>query len=131
VAGGQRPLLPPGPARHAQTTVAVPRDPPHAHRRWLLLRPHGERELPPQPLDEAAATLAVDRLAELLVDRANLRRADRRVVADGGEPEQVTWQLRTVGMEDECAPNAERAAKQPGLEHHVVARRRLAGLRHV
>ena len=31
-------------------------------------------------------------------------------------------------MEDERAPDAERAAEQPGLEHHVVARRRLAGL---
>ena len=31
-------------------------------------------------------------------------------------------------MEDERAPHAERAAEQPGLEHHVVARRRLAGL---
>src|SRR5205823_208333 len=30
--------------------------------------------------------------------------------------------------EDERAPDAERAAEQPGLEHHVVARRRLAGL---
>ena len=26
------------------------------------------------------------------------------------------------------APDAERAAEQPSLEHHVVARRRLAGL---
>src|SRR5438876_11871452 len=31
-------------------------------------------------------------------------------------------------MEDERAPDPERAAEQPGLEHHVVARRRLAGL---
>src|SRR5690242_8769098 len=38
--------------------------------------------------------LAIDRLAELLVDRANLRRAGSRVVADGGQPEQVARQLR-------------------------------------
>ena len=31
-------------------------------------------------------------------------------------------------MEDERAPDAERAAEQPSLEHHVVARRRQAGL---
>jgi hypothetical protein len=31
-------------------------------------------------------------------------------------------------MEDEGSPHAERAAEQSGLEHHVVARRRLAGL---
>jgi hypothetical protein len=31
-------------------------------------------------------------------------------------------------VEDERAPDPERAAEQPGLEHHVVARRRLAGL---
>src|SRR5439155_19850728 len=31
-------------------------------------------------------------------------------------------------VEDERAPDAECAAEQPGLEHHVVARRRLAGL---
>src|SRR5207247_123422 len=63
-----------------------------------------------------------------LVDRANLRWAGGRVVADGGQPEQVARQLRTVRVEDERAPDAERAAEQPGLEHHVVARRRLAGL---
>jgi hypothetical protein len=33
-----------------------------------------------------------------------------------------------VRVEDERAPDAERAAEQPGLEHHVVARRRLPGL---
>src|SRR3989440_10975295 len=73
-------------------------------------------------------TLGLDRLAELLVDCANLRRAGGRVVADGGQPEQVARQLRTVRVEDERAPDAERAAEQPGLEHYVVARRRLAGL---
>src|SRR5207249_10864855 len=99
-----------------------------AHRRRLALAPHGKRELPPQPLDRAAATLGLDRLAELLVDRANLRRAGGRVVADGGQPEQVARQLRTVRVEDERAPDAECAAEQPGLEHHVVARGRLAGL---
>ena len=31
-------------------------------------------------------------------------------------------------MQDECAPDAERAAEEPGFEDHVVARRRLAGL---
>jgi len=31
-------------------------------------------------------------------------------------------------VEDERAPDAERAAEQPGLEHHVVARRCLDGL---
>jgi hypothetical protein len=50
------------------------------------------------------------------------------VVADGGQSEEVARQLRTVRVEDERAPDAERAAEQPGLEHHVVARRRLAGL---
>src|SRR3954454_16752879 len=32
-------------------------------------------------------------------------------------------------MKDERTPDTERAAEQTGLEHHVVARRRLAGLR--
>ena len=54
--------------------------------------------------------------------------AGGRVVAHGGQPEQVARQLRTVRVEDEGAPHAERAAEQPGLEHHVVTRRRLAGL---
>ena len=73
-------------------------------------------------LDRSAATLALDRLAKLLVDRANLRRAGGRVVAHGGQPEQVARQLRTVRVEDERAPDAERAAEQSCLEHHVVAR---------
>src|SRR6188472_2211180 len=81
VAGRQRAVLLPGPAAHVQVTVAVPRDAQQAHRRRLVLGPHGERELPPQPLDRAAATLGLDRLAELLVDRAHLRRAGCRVVA--------------------------------------------------
>ena len=80
------------------------------------------------PSTGCAATLGLDRLAELLVDRANLRRAGGRVVADGGQAEQVARQLRAVRVEDERAPDAERAAEEPGLEHHVVARRRLAGL---
>jgi hypothetical protein len=33
-----------------------------------------------------------------------------------------------VSVEDEGAPDTERAAEQSCLEHHVVARRRLAGL---
>src|SRR5204863_10216741 len=99
-----------------------------AHRRRLLLAAQSERELPPQPLDRAAATLDLDRLAELLVDRANLRRAGGRVVADGGQAEQVARELRTVRVEDERPPDAERPSEQPGLEDHVVARRRLADL---
>src|SRR4051812_25004188 len=87
VAGRQGAVLLPGPAVHGQAAVAVPRDAQQAHGRRFVLAPHGERELPPQPLDRAAATLAVDRLAELLVDRANLRRAGGRVVADGGQPQ--------------------------------------------
>ena len=55
----------------------------------------------PAPFDRAAATLGLDRLAQLLVDRANVRRAGGRVVADGGQPEQVAWQLRTVRVKDE------------------------------
>src|SRR5205823_13200793 len=128
VAGRQGAVLLPGPAGHVQATVAVPRDAQEAHRRRLALAPHGKRELPPQPLDRAAATLGLDRLPELLVDRAKLRRAGGRVVADGGQPEQVAWQLRTVRVEDERAPDAERAAEQPCLEHHVVARGRLSAL---
>ena len=128
VAGGQGAVLLPGPAVHVQATVAVSRDTQEAHGRRFVLAPHGERELPPQPLDRAPAALGLDRLAELLVDRANLRRSGGRVVADGGQPEQVAWQLRTVRVEDEGAPDAERAAEQSCLEHHVVARRRLAGL---
>ena len=127
VAGRQSAVLLPGPAVHGQTAVAVPRDAQEAHRRGLVLAPHGQRELPPQPLDRTAVTLGLDRLAELLVDRANLRRAGGRVVADGGQPEQVARQLRAVRVEDERAPDAEGAAEQPGLEDHVVARRRLAG----
>src|SRR5207244_4489528 len=96
VAGRQSAVLLPGPAVHVQATVAVPRDAQQAHRRRFFLAPHGQRELPPQPLDRAAATLGLDRLAELLVDRANLSRAGGRVVADGGQPEQVARQLRTV-----------------------------------
>src|SRR5213078_992379 len=84
--------------------------------------------LPPQALDRSAATLGLDRLAELLVDRANLRRAGGRVVADGGQPEQVARQLRTVRVEDERAPDSASAPEQPGLQPPVVARRRLAGL---
>src|SRR2546423_8592861 len=121
-------VLLPGAAVHVQATVAIPRDAQEAHRRRFLLAPHGQRELPPQPLDRSAASLRLDRLAELLVDRANLRRAGGRVVADGGQPEQVARQLRTVRVEDERAAQAERAAEQPGLKHDVVARRRLAGL---
>ncbi len=128
VAGRQRAVLLPGPAGHVQATVAVPRDAQEAHRRRFFLASHGERELPPQPFDRAAATLGLDRLAELLVDRANLRRAGGRVVADGGQPDQVARQLRPVRVEDERTPDAERAAEQPGLEHNVVARRRLARL---
>src|SRR5947208_10449719 len=128
VAGREGAILLPGPTGHVQATVAVPRDAEEAHRRRFVLAPHGERELPPQSLDRAAATLGLDRLAELLVDRANLRRAGGRVVADGGQPEQVARQLRTVRVEDEGAPDAERAAEQPGLEDHVVAWGRLAGL---
>src|SRR5437764_4304540 len=128
VAGRQRAVLLPGPAGHVQSTVAVPRDAQEAHGRRFVLAPHGKRELPPQPLDRSAATLGLDRLAELLVDRANPRRAGDRVVADRGQSEQVARQLRTARVEDERAPDTERAAEQPGLEHHVVARRRLAGL---
>src|SRR4029453_9485766 len=94
-----------------------------AHRRRFLLAPHGQRELPPQPLDRTAATLGLDRLAELLVDRANLRRAGGRLVADGGQAEQVARQLRIVRVEDERAPDAERTAEQPGLEDHISAGR--------
>src|SRR5712691_11962849 len=111
VAGRQSTVLLPGPAIHGQATVAVPRDAQEAHRRRFVLAPHGKRELPPQPLDRSAATLGLDRLAELLVDRANLRRAGGRVVADGGQPEQVARQLRTVRVEDERAPDAKRDAE--------------------
>src|SRR2546423_15113942 len=73
VAGRQCPVLLPGPAGHVQATVAVSRDAQETHRRRFVLAPHGERELPPHPLNRAAATLGLDRLAELLVDRANAR----------------------------------------------------------
>src|SRR3954453_7611064 len=62
VAGRQRAVLLPGPSRHVQATLAAPRDAQEAHRRRLALAPHGQRELPPQPLDQAAATLGLDRL---------------------------------------------------------------------
>src|SRR5919201_5419295 len=68
VAGRQHAVLLPGPAGHVQATVAVPRDAQEAHRRRFALAPHGQRELPPKPLDWAAATLGLNRLAELLVD---------------------------------------------------------------
>src|SRR6188472_2427439 len=96
VAGRQGAILLPSPAPHVQATVAVPRDAQEAHRRRFVVAADGERELPPQPLDRSAATLGLDRLAKLLVDRPNLRRAGGRVVADGGQPEQVARQLRTV-----------------------------------
>src|SRR6185437_6539707 len=128
VAGRQAAVFLPGPAGHVQGTVAVPRDAQEAHCRRFFLAPHGQRELPPQSLDWAPAPFGHDRLAELLVDRANLRRRGGRVVPYGGQPEQVAWQLRTVRVEDERAPDAERAAEQTGLEHYIVARRRLAGL---
>ena len=114
------------PAGHVQATVAVARDVQEAHRRRFGSSLRTVSELPPQSLDESAATLGLDRPAELLVDRANLRRAGGRVVADGGQLEQVARQLRAVRVEDERAPHAERAAEQPGLEHHAVARRRSA-----
>src|SRR5438067_10410606 len=82
VAGRQGAVLLPGPSGHVQATVAVARDAQEAHRRRFFLAPHGERELPPQPLDRSAATLGLDRLADLLVDRANLRGTGARVVAD-------------------------------------------------
>src|SRR5205814_3705845 len=100
VARRQGAVLLPGPAGHVQAAVAVPRDAQEADRRRLVVAAHGERELPPQPLDRAAAALGLDRLAELLVDRANLRRAGGRVVADRGQPDQVARQLRTVRVED-------------------------------
>src|SRR4029079_5607006 len=79
---GERAVLLPGASRDAQVTVAVPRDAEEAHCRRLGLGSRGERELPPQPLDRAAATLGLDRLAELLVDRANLRRTRGGVITD-------------------------------------------------
>src|SRR4029453_13778410 len=72
--------------------------------------------------------LGLDRLTELLNNRANLRRARCRVITDRGQPQEVAWQLRIVRVEDERAPDADRTAEQPGLENHVVAWRRLAGL---
>src|SRR5581483_10261257 len=128
VAGRQGAVLLPGAAGHVQAAVPVPYDAQETDRRRFVVGAPGERELPPQPLDRAASTLGLDRLAELLVDRANLRRAGGRVVADRGQPEQVARQLRTLRVEDEGAPDTERPAEQPCLEHHVVARRRLAGL---
>src|SRR5207244_11319365 len=101
VAGRKGAVLLPGPTGHAQPTVAVARDSQEAHRRRFSLAPHGERELPPQPFDRAAATLGLDRLTQLLVDCANLRRAGGRVVANGRQPEQVARQLRTVCVQDE------------------------------
>src|SRR5262249_39405209 len=86
VAGRQGAVPPPGPARHAQAAVTVARDTQEAHGRRLDLCSHRERELPPQPLDEAAASLRLDRLAQLLGDRADLFRARGRVVPDGGQP---------------------------------------------
>src|SRR2546423_2856588 len=68
VAARQAAVLPPGPAVDVQATVAVPGDAQETHRRRLFLAPHGERELPPQPFDRAAATLGLDRLPEFLVD---------------------------------------------------------------
>src|SRR5207302_7288856 len=61
VTGRQRAVLLPGPPGHVQATVAVPRDAQEAHRRRFRLAPRGEGELPPQPLDQAAATLGLDR----------------------------------------------------------------------
>ena len=58
----------------------------------------------------------------------NLLRPIGRFVADGGEPEQVGGQFRVVRVEDERASDAKCAAEQPGLEHHIVARRGLGGL---
>src|SRR5204863_1145688 len=87
VAGRQGAVLLPGSAVHAQATVAVPRDAQEAHGRRFFLAPHGERELPPEPLDRATATRWLDRLAEPLVGRAHLGRACGRGGADGGAPE--------------------------------------------
>src|SRR5438128_2660010 len=110
VPGRQRAVLLPGPAVHAQTAVAVARDAQEAHRRGLFLAPLGQRELPPQPFDHSATALRLDRLAQLLVDRANLGRTGARFVADGRQPEQVARQLRAVCVKDERPPDAERAA---------------------
>ena len=70
--------------------------------------------------------LGLDRGAQLLVDLLDLRRG-RLGVPHAGQAQQVGRQLRAVGVQDERAPHAEHAAEQTGLEHHVVARRRLAG----
>src|SRR5213079_372320 len=114
VAGRQGAVLLPGSAVHAQATVAVPRDAQEAHGRRFFLASHGERELPPEPLDRATATLGLDRLAELLVDCAHLRRPGGRIVANGRQSKQVARQLRTGCVDDERAPDAERATEQPG-----------------
>src|SRR5881227_438321 len=45
VAGRQGAVFLPGPARHAQGTVAVPRDAQKAHRRRFVLAPRRQREL--------------------------------------------------------------------------------------
>src|SRR6185437_7147176 len=120
IAGRQGAVLLPGPAVHVQATIAVPRDAQETHRRGFVLATRGERKLPPQPFDRTAAPLGLDRLSELLVDRAKLGRRSGGVVADGGQPQQVGRQLRIVRVEDERAPDTERPAEQTGLEHHVV-----------
>ena len=98
---------------HVQATVAVPRDVQEAHRRRFFLAPDGERELPPQPLDRAAATLGLDRPAERLVDRANLRRAGGRVGGPRVSPSRSLGSFGTVRVEDERAPHAERRTARP------------------
>src|SRR5581483_1588748 len=67
VARGQRAVLLPRPAVHGQSTVVVARDAEQAHRRRLVRAPRRQRELPPQPFDQASSSLGLDRLAELLV----------------------------------------------------------------
>ena len=113
VAGRQGAVLLPRLPATLRSPVSIPRYAQEAHRRRFLLGPNGERELPPQSFDRTTSTLGLDCLAEFLIYRPYLRRVGGRVVADRGQPEQVARKLRTVGVQDERAPDPECAAESP------------------
>ena len=55
----------------------------------------------------------------------HLGRRHRAGVAHAGEAQEVARKLRSLGMENEGPAHSQHAAEKAGLEHDVVARRRL------
>ena len=126
VAGRQRALAVPRPPGDLERAHAIAADGQQRNGRRLDLGPGRQRQLPPRPLEPADPPFSVDRLAQRLVDLANDRRRGVGVVADRRETVQVGRQFRAARVQDVRPSNAQRAAEQARLEHHVVARGGLA-----